>query len=102
MNCGLCDTNKDLVRLNCGQGLHLLCVSCNNQLYNTPLRDGENHDVPGTHTTRCPFCRAQSVALVDRSLVPRPVLLNLRQTIGVTVDRYVRPLYHGLPPPVNN
>ncbi len=105
MRCAICDTTDDLVRLNCGLGLHYLCVDCNNKQYNTPLRGVlDGRDLPGTHDKRCPLCRAESVAPVDRTMVPRQTRLLLARTAGVTVNRYVPPppgLYDGLPAPLH-
>ena len=105
MACSVCDATTNQIRLNCGNGMHYLCLACNTTIYNPRQRDGEGRDVPGTHTTRCPLCRANSVG--PTPLVPRQILLQQR---AVVVDQYVPPpppqppprgLYDGLPPPRN-
>src|SRR4051812_15996324 len=69
MKCFLCGAVKDLVRLGCGDGMHALCVSCNNARYNSPIKDSSGHDIPGTHNTMCPLCGKESVHPVYRAMV---------------------------------
>lgn len=96
MQCAVCGSTTNLVRLACGGGNHYLCIACNNQWYNTPIKDGAGQDVRGTHSTKCPMCRTEGS--VQLQMVPRVLLIQNKQ---VAVNLYKKPpgLYDGLPPP---
>jgi len=88
MKCCVCGAIKDLVRLNCGDGMHKLCVTCNNSRYNTPMRDSAGREIPGTHNRACPICNSESVEPVYRAMVSYEIKRLLAAQVGITIDRY--------------
>jgi hypothetical protein len=88
------DQNEhELVILHC---TCVLCADCIDQIFNTQRLDGAGHSIPGTNTTKCPFCnnpnsiRPIPVEKRGRKLVPRQILLknkNANKTKGVIDDR---------------